>query len=107
MANLNPSTQENIQELLEILVSFQDVEECRNFMYDLCTMQELLMFAQRLQVAKRLMAGDTYDAIRSQLPVSSATITRINTSLQYGSGGYRSVLSRFTPAKDSDGTSEK
>lgn len=51
--------------------------------------------SQRLQVAKRLLAGETYDAIRAQLPVSSTTITRINTALHYGAGGYASVLRRL------------
>ena len=50
--------------------------------------------AQRLQVAKLLLAGETYESIRQRLPVSSSTITRINTALQYGAGGYRAVLER-------------
>ena len=50
------------------------------------------MFSQRLQVAKRLLDGQTYETIRSEVGVSSATITRISTELQFGAGGYRSVI---------------
>ena len=69
-------------------------------MAHLCTMQELIIFAQRLQVAKRLLNNETYEMIRSQLPVSSTTITRVNTALQYGAGGYRAVLNRQQAATD-------
>lgn len=57
-------------------------------------MQELIQLSQRLQVAKLLFNGETYDAIRAQLPVSSTTITRISTALHFGAGGYRAVLGR-------------
>jgi ZIP family zinc transporter len=52
-------------------------------------------FARRLQVAKMLLTGATYSMIQEQLPVSSATITRINTVLQYGEGGYRRIVERL------------
>ena len=94
---------ESVEELLEVIASLETAEECRTFFRDLCTMQELLQFAQRLQVAKRLLAGETYEAIRGQIPVSSATITRVNTALQFGSGGYRSVLQRLEERQASSG----
>ena len=96
MSRLDQAQNENISELLQVILSLEDMEECRAFFSDLCTMQELMSFALRLQVAKRLLAGDTYEAIRGQVPVSSATITRVNTALQYGNGGYRAVLGRLT-----------
>ena len=89
----NPN--ENIDQLLQAILSLRDEEECRAFFSDLCTMQELVLLSQRLQVAKLLLAGETYEKIRGQVSVSSATITRISTELQYGSGGYRAVLSRL------------
>lgn len=84
--------QEHLQELVEAVVSLNNAEECYAFLRDLCTMQELIHLSQRFQVAKLLLAGESYDAIRGKLPVSSTTITRISTALHYGSGGYRSVL---------------
>ena len=89
----NPN--ENIDQLLQAILSLRDEEECRAFFSDLCTMQELVLLSQRLQVVKILLAGETYEKIRGQVSVSSATITRISTELQYGSGGYRSVLGRL------------
>lgn len=92
---LDPRQEENIDELIEAIVSLRDCEECRTFLRDLCTVQELISLSQRLQVAKLLLAGETYESIRRQVPVSSSTITRINTALQFGPGGYRSVLGRL------------
>jgi len=86
---------ENINELMEAILSLQDMDECRAFLQDLCTVQELITFSQRLQVAKLLLAEETYDSIRRKIPVSSTTITRINTALHFGEGGYQSVLRRL------------
>jgi len=94
MTRLTQNQNESIDELLEVILSLRDMEECRAFFSDLCTMKELISFSQRLQVAKHLLKGETYDEIRSQVPVSSSTITRISTELQFGAGGYRSVLCR-------------
>lgn len=62
----NPN--ENIEQLFQAILSLQDTEECRAFFSDLCTMQELVLLSQRLQVAKLLLAGETYEKIRSQAP---------------------------------------
>lgn len=84
---------ESVDELMRLIASLKDENQCRAFFEDLCTAQELIQFAQRLQVAKGLLAGETYDAIRRRVPVSSVTITRVNTALQFGTGGYRAALS--------------
>ena len=100
MAHLDLKQTDAVQELMETIQSLQNVDECSAFFKDLCTMQELIIFAQRLQVAKRLLNNETYEMIRSQLPVSSTTLTRVNTALQYGAGGYRAVLNRQQAATD-------
>ena len=92
--HLDERQSESVNELMEAILSLRDMEECRAFLRDLCTVQEDIGMAQRLQVAKLLLAGETYESIRQRLPVSSSTITRINTALQYGAGGYRAVLER-------------
>ena len=84
---------DDMARLLEAILSLKTKEELECFFEDLCTAQELIQFAQRLQVAKGLLAGETYDAIRRRIPVSSVTITRVNTALQFGTGGYRAALS--------------
>ena len=94
-SHLDDRQAESIAELMAAILSLRDTEECRAFLRDLCTVQELIGLSQRLQVAKRLLAGETYESIRQQLPVSSSTITRVNTALQFGTGGYRTVLDRL------------
>ena len=78
MNHVSRHSNENMEELFEAILSLRDMEECRAFFSDLCTMQELMLLSQRLQVAKLLLAGETYEKIRSQVSVSSSTITRIN-----------------------------
>ena len=95
MGRLDQNQHDSINELLELIMSLKDMDECRAFFTDLCTMQELILFAQRVQVAKRLLAGETYESIRSKVQVSSSTITRINTALQFGTGGYQAALDRL------------
>ncbi len=85
--------------LLRALLALQTEGEIRAFLEDLCTVQELRSMARRLQVASRLYQGQTYDQIRQTLPVSSATITRISTELQFGQGGYQTVLERLEGEK--------
>lgn len=84
-----------MQTLLRSLGTLRTEAECQAFLEDLCTVQELRSMARRLQVARMLRQGQTYDRIRQTLPVSSATITRISTELQFGSGGYQTVLDRL------------
>ena len=86
---------ENTDMLFKAILSLETLDECYDFFTDLCTMQELILFSQRIQVAKRLLAGETYESIRGQVQVSSSTITRINTALQFGTGGYQAALDRL------------
>lgn len=106
MTRLDQNQNESINELLQLILSLKDMDECRAFFSDLCTMQELILFAQRVQVAKRLLAGETYETIRSQVQVSSSTITRINTALQFGTGGYQAALERFQQKMGSEEESQ-
>lgn len=91
-----------MQTLLRALQVLQTPEESRAFLEDLCTVQELRSMARRLQVARMLRQGQTYDSIRQVLPVSSATITRISTELQFGEGGYQTVLERLEQPEPQD-----
>lgn len=95
MNRMDRTPNESIDALMEAVLKLDTLEESRAFFSDLCTVQELQLMAQRLQVAKRLKEGATYEEIRQELAVSSTTITRINTTLQYGAGGYYTVLDRL------------
>ena len=78
--------------LYKAIVSLETVEECQNFFQDLCTVAELRAMAQRLEVAQLLDEGLIYNDILQRTGASSATISLVNRALQYGAGGYSSVL---------------
>lgn len=95
MPRIRNDRNDSIDQLFQAILSLQDVDECYRFFGDLLTVQELSAFAQRLQVAQMLSSGKTYEAIRAEIATSSSTITRVNTELRYGSGGYQMVLERL------------
>lgn len=80
--------------LCEAILSLKDVEECRNFLSDLCTVAELKAMEQRFEVAMLLDDGMIYNDILEKTGASSATISRVNRALQYGAEGYHVVLPR-------------
>ena len=81
--------------LYEAILTLKDVDECRQFFEDLCTVAELRAMEQRLEVALLLSDGMIYNDILERTGASSATISRVNRSLQYGSGGYSIVFDRM------------
>ncbi len=87
----NPST----DRLFRAILSLESLEDCYTFFEDLCTMKELGDMAQRLEGARLLLEGRTYDQIVKSVEISTATISRINRCIQYGTGGYREVLERI------------
>ena len=80
--------------LCEALTSIRKKEEAAQFLADLLSPQELEMLAKRLEIAKLLIAGDTYDTIRAKLKVSHNTIARVNAWLTLSGGGFRMVIER-------------
>ena len=83
-----------VDELYDALLTLKDREAFYQFFDDLCTIGEIQSMAQRLTVAKKLRSGETFAQISEQTGVSSATITRVNKCLGYGSGGYDLVLAK-------------
>ena len=77
------------------ILTLKDVDECMKFFDDLCTVSELMAMEQRYQVARCLNDGMIYNDILAETGASSATISRVNRSLQYGSGGYSIVFDRM------------
>ena len=80
--------------LYDAILSLKSREACYRFFDDLCTFSEITAMAQRLQVAQMLSEGKTFAQISAETGVSSATITRVNRCLSYGSGGYGQVLEK-------------
>ena len=81
--------------LFEGILSLQTKEECYRFFEDICTINEIKALEQRLQVAKMLTEKRTYLDIASTTGASTATISRINRSLNYGNDGYKLILERL------------
>ena len=81
--------------LYESILTLQDLDECRKFFEDLCTVKEIQAFSQRLEVAKRLHEDESYLAVTEQTGVSSATVGRVKRCLDYGAGGYQMILARL------------
>ena len=95
MSELKENRNEEMDALFQAFLTMENLDDCYNLFSDMFTDQEMVSFARRLRVAKLLLNGATYGMIQEQLPVSSATITRINTVLQYGEGGYRHIMERL------------
>lgn len=85
---------ETTDALFDAILRLESPEECYRFFGDLCTMKELADMAQRLQTAKMLVEGKTYEQIVKSVEISTATISRINRCIQYGDGGYLEAISK-------------
>ena len=83
-----------VDHLFEAILTLNDKEECYTFFEDVCTINELLSISQRYEVAKLLREGQTYLDISNATGASTATISRVNRSLNYGNDGYDLVLER-------------
>lgn len=86
--------QEKQAALFEAILSLKTPEECKNFFEDLCSIKELLDLSGRFEVAKLLYEGHSYSEISGMTGASTATICRVGKCLNYGSDGYKTVLSR-------------
>ena len=115
MAEKNSRRNETTDALFDAILSLESREECYAFFEDLCTVKEISDMAQRLQAAKLLLDGATYEQIVKAVEISTATISRINRKraivlpipvarpaprvsinhcIQYGSGGYRDTIEK-------------
>ena len=88
-------------EMYEAILTLKSIDECVRFFDDLCSVTELRAIEQRYQVARLLNEGHVYSAILEQTGASSATISRVNRSLNYGADGYEVVFKRLDDKKKS------
>lgn len=102
MADKNPRRNPTTDALFDAILSLETREECYNFFEDLCTVKEISDMAQRLEAAKLLLNGSTYDQIVKAVEISTATISRINRCIQYGEGGYQTVIERLEQAEPNE-----
>ena len=90
---------EAVDHLFEAVLCLESKEECYAFFEDLCTVNELLSLSQRYEVATMLKDGRTYLDIAEKTGASTATISRVNRSLNYGNDGYELIFSRLNQNK--------
>ncbi|MCM1088371.1 MAG: YerC/YecD family TrpR-related protein [Muribaculaceae bacterium] len=84
-----------VDHLFDAILCLETKEECYNFFEDLCTVNELLSITQRFEVASMLKNHKTYLEIAEKTGASTATISRVNRSLNYGTDGYQLVFDRL------------
>ena len=90
---LDTTNEQSIFEyLVHAILMLQTPDECRSFLHDLCTESELQEMSRRLQAAIMLKAGYIYTDIADKTGLSTATISRVNRCLKYGSDGYNKAL---------------
>lgn len=93
-------TEENIKLLFKAILTLKNESECEAFFEDLCTPQELNAISQRLHVARMLAEGCVYNKIVEDTGASTATISRVNKTLNYqAAGGYKIVFDRLKDKK--------
>ena len=92
----------NMEFLFQAILKLESMEECYKFFGDLCTINELRSISQRLVVAKMLDDRKVYSDIVAQTGASTATISRVNRSLNYGNDGYRVIFDRLEDKPASD-----
>ena len=95
---------EDMDILFRGILKLSTVEECYDFFEDLCTVNELLSLSQRYEVASMLKDHKTYLEIAEKTGASTATISRVNRSLNYGSDGYDMVFARVKEQEEAEKT---
>ncbi len=85
-----------VEKLYKAVLTLKNSEECSLFFEDICTIQELETFAQRLEVAANLAEGKSYQEVNKITGASTATISRVGKCINYGAGGYKMVIDRLS-----------
>lgn len=93
---------ESTDGLFQAILSLQDMDECYTFFEDVCTINEIQSLAQRFEVAGLLREKKTYLEIAERTGASTATISRVNRSLNYGNDGYDMVFRRMEAEEQKD-----
>ena len=93
---------EAVNHLFDAILSLENKEECYRFFEDVCTVNELLSLSQRYEVARMLRAQKTYLDIAEKTGASTATISRVNRSFNFGNDGYDMVFERVSVDDDAE-----
>ena len=96
-----------VQTLYQAILKISSEDECSRFLEDICTIKELKEISQRLAVAMALSDGKNYAAVSAETGASTATISRVNRCLMYGSGGYRDIIQRLREEDNGNGDQQQ
>ncbi len=88
------------EKFFKAIMNLKDEDECRRFFEDVCTIKEIQDMSQRFEVAFLLNDGMSYQEVLAKTGVSTATISRVNKCLNYGSGGYKEAIDKFNTKED-------
>ena len=102
MAYQSRFASEKVDDFFEAILTLETKEDCYRFFEDVCTASEIVSMAQRLQVAKMLLDDCTYQDIATLTGVSSATISRVKRSLNYGADGYTTVFAKLKAKQEEE-----
>ena len=97
---MKPLHNSDVDALFEAILTLRSVEECYAFFEDACTIKEIQDISQRLKAAKMLVSGANYADVSRETGMSTATISRVSKCLEYGAGGYRTVIGRVEENAD-------
>ena len=100
LMQLKKLNDKSIDQLFEAILTLKNMEECYVFFDDLCTVNEIQSLSQRLEVARMLGKGSTYNQIEAETGASTATISRVKRCLNYGNDGYDMVFKRMEEKKE-------
>ena len=100
---MRPKITPDEKSLFEAIMSLESVQECAAFFEDVCTIKEIQDISQRYAVAKMLDSGEKYQSIEAATGASTATISRVNKCLAYGSGGYRIAIKKAKNKESAQG----
>ena len=85
----------NVDKLVKAIIAINNEEECKEFLNDICTIQELEKLVQRLEAAELLYQGKTYEQVIQETNISSTTLSRVSKCMKYGNDGYKNILDKI------------
>lgn len=97
------NSEEMKKQLFKVIAFLKTPEEVELFLEDLCTCKEVDYMAQRVEAARLMLDGATYQQTITQVGISSATLSRVNRCILYGNGGYNKILATYLSEENSKG----
>lgn len=89
---MNKADKKAMENFYKAVLSFDNIDDCKNFFDDVCTIQEMQAIAQRFEVACLLNEGKSYAEVNKLTGASTATICRVGKCINYGNGGYKTAI---------------